>query len=62
MKEYSKYIISAIVFLVVYTLVSYICTKNIDIKMILLTTVIYTISYTAIDLACNKKLKKSKNK
>lgn len=62
MKEYSKYIISSIVFLVVYTLVSYICTKNIDIKMVLLTTVIYTISYTAIDLTCNKKSKKSKNK
>ncbi len=62
MKEYSKYIISAIVFLVVYTLVSYICTKNIDIKMVLLTTVIYTVSYTAIDLACNKKAKKKKNK
>ena len=38
MKEYMKYIISTIVFLVVYTLVSYLLTKNIDFKMIIITS------------------------
>lgn len=41
MKEYMKYIISTIVFLVVYTLVSYLLTKNIDFKMIIITSIVY---------------------
>ena len=58
MKKYLKYIISTIVFAVVYTLVLYICTKNIDFKMILITTIVYAVSYTTIDLICNKTISK----
>ena len=60
MKEYMKYIISTIVFLVVYTLVSYLLTKNIDFKMIIITSIVYAISYITIDLVCNKISSKSK--
>ena len=62
MKEYMKYIISTIVFLVVYTLVSYLLTKNIYFKMIIITSIVYAISYTTIDLVCNKISSKSKKK
>lgn len=62
MKEYMKYIISTIVFLVVYTLVSYLLTKNIDFKMIIITTIVYAVSYTTIDLVCNKVSSRSKKK
>ncbi len=62
MKEYMKYIISTIVFIVVYTLVSYLLTKNIDLKMIIITTIVYAVSYTTIDLICNKTISKNKKK
>ena len=50
MKKWTKYLMSTIV----YTMVTYLLTKNISFKMIAITTLVYAIFYTATDLICNK--------
>lgn len=54
MKNWKKYLISTVAFFVMYTLVKYLLTKNIDWKLTIVATVIYGILYTGIDLVCNK--------
>ncbi len=58
MKRYMKYLISTIIFFVMYTLIEYILIRNIDFKMIIVTTIIYAVLYIIIDLVCDKLLKK----
>ncbi len=54
MKKWTKYLMSTIIFCIVYTMVTYLLTKNISFKMIVITTLVYTIFYTVTDLICNK--------
>ena len=52
MKGFIKYLISTVVFCLVYSLLQYLFDKNIDWKMIIVSTIIYGVLYTVIDLAC----------
>lgn len=54
MKKWTKYLMSTIIFCIVYTMVTYLLTKNISFKMIAITTLVYAIFYTVTDLICNK--------
>lgn len=54
MKKWTKYLMSTIIFCIVYTMVTYLLTKNISFKIIAITTLVYAIFYTATDLICNK--------
>ncbi len=58
MKKWIKYLMSTIIFFILYTTMTYLLTKNISFKMIIITTIIYAIIYTATDLICNKLLSK----
>ncbi len=58
MKKWMKYLMSTIIFCILYTIITYLLTKNISFKMIAITTIIYVIIYTATDLICNKLLSK----
>lgn len=60
MKKWIKYLVSTVVFFVVYTLMEYLLTKSINWKMIIVTTIIYGVLYTTIDLICDKYIKKVK--
>lgn len=60
MKKWIKYLISVVVFLVVYALIEYLLTKSVNWKMIIVTTIIYGVLYTTIDLICDKYIKKVK--
>ncbi len=53
MKNWIKYLISTIVFGIVYTLALYLFTKNINLKLIILTTILYGITYIAINILYN---------
>ena len=54
MKKWTKYLMSTIIFCIVYTMVTYLLTKNISFKMIVITTLVYAIFYTVTGLICNK--------
>ena len=54
MKRWIKYLISTIIFGIVYTLVEYLLNKSINWKMVIVTTITYAIFYTTIDLISNK--------
>lgn len=58
MKKWMKYLMSTIIFCFLYTTITYLLIKNISFKMIIITTIIYAIIYTATDLICNKLLSK----
>ena len=58
MKGFIKYLISTVVFCLVYSLLQYLFDKNIDWKMIIVSTIIYGVLYTVIDLACAKMISK----
>lgn len=49
-----KYLINTIIFCIIYMIVEYLLTKNINWKMIIASTIIYAILYTATDLISNK--------
>lgn len=54
MKKRIKYLINTIIFCIIYMIVEYLLTKNINWKMIITSTIIYAIIYTATDLISNK--------
>ncbi len=54
MKKWMKYLINTIIFCIIYMIVEYLLTKNINWKMIIASTIIYSILYTATDLISNK--------
>lgn len=54
MKRKVKYLISTIIFCIIYIIVDYLLTKNIDWKFVIIVTIIYAIIYTTIDLIYNK--------
>lgn len=54
MENWKKYLISTIAFFVMYTLVRYLFTKNLNWKLTIVATIIYGILYTGIDLVCKK--------
>ena len=54
MKKGFKYLINTIVFGIIYMMVTYLLTKNINWKLVIVTTMIYATFYTLIDLICNK--------
>ena len=58
MKRYMKYLISTVIFFIMYTLIEYLLIKTINFKMIIVTTIIYAVLYIIIDLICDKLLKK----
>ena len=58
MKKYTKYLISAVIFFTVYTLIEYLLTKNLYWIDAIITTIMYSVCYTSIDLIFNKKLSK----
>ena len=60
MKKWIKYLISVVVFLVVYALIEYLLTKSVNWKMIIVTTIIYGVLYTTMDLICDKYIKEVK--
>ena len=53
-KKWMKYLINTIIFCIIYMIVEYLLTKNINWKMIIASTIIYAILYTATDLISNK--------
>ena len=58
MKGFIKYLISTVVFCLVYSLMQYLFDKNIDWKMIIVSTIIYGIIYPVVDIACAKLVSK----
>ncbi len=58
MKKWLNYLISTISFCISYTIVKYLFSKNIDYKLVIVTTSLYSILYIAIDLIRNKLIKK----
>ena len=54
MKKYIKYLINIVVFEIIYILVMYLFSKSINWKMVLVTTIIYAVSYIVTDLICDK--------
>lgn len=58
MKKWMKYLASAIVFGFLYTMAEYLLSKDIDWKMVIVTTIIYIIFYIIVDLVWNKLMKK----
>lgn len=54
MKKWIKYLMSIIIFCVLYTTITYLVTKNISFKMVAITTIIYAVLFTTIDLICDK--------
>lgn len=59
MKKWIKYLMSIIIFCVLYTIITYLVTKNISFKMVAITTIIYAVLYTTIDLICDKFFKRN---
>lgn len=59
MKKWIKYLMSTIIFCVLYTTITYLVTKNISFKMVAITTIIYAVLYTTIDLICDKFFKRN---
>lgn len=53
-----KYLASTIVFGFLYTVAEYLLSKDIDWKMVIVTTIIYIVFYIIVDLVWNKLLKK----
>ena len=58
MKGFFKYLISTVVFCLVYSLMEYLFTKNIDFKMVIVSTIMYGIIYPIVDLVCAKLVSK----
>lgn len=58
MKKWMKYLTSTIVFGFLYTMAEYLLSKDIDWKMVIVTTIIYIVFYIIVDLVWNKLLKK----
>lgn len=58
MKKWMKYLASTIVFGFLYTVAEYLLSKDIDWKMVIVTTIIYIVFYIIVDLVWNKLLKK----
>lgn len=58
MKGFIKYLISTVVFCLVYSLMEYLFTKNIDVKMVIVSTIMYSIIYPIVDLVCAKLVSK----
>lgn len=58
MKKWMKYLTSTIVFGFLYTVAEYLLSKDIDWKMVIVTTIIYIIFYIIVDLVWNKLLMK----
>ena len=54
MKKWIKYLISIVVFSIMYIVVEYLLTKDINWKMVIVATIIYAIIYTIFDSICNK--------
>ena len=54
MNKWLKYFISSVVFCIMYILVEYILTKSINIKMVIVTTIMYITLYIVLDLISNK--------
>ena len=54
MKKGFKYLINTIIFCTIYTMVTYLLTKNINWKLVIITTMIYVTFYILIDLICNR--------
>ena len=57
MKKWIKYLMSTVVFGIMYTIVEYLLTKDINWKLVIVATIMYAILYTTIDLICNKSTK-----
>lgn len=55
MKIWIKYLINMIVFGVIYTVVDYLFTKNIDLKMVIVASILYTIFYAILDFVYLRK-------
>lgn len=54
MKKWIKYLISIVVFSIMYIVVKYLLTKDINWKMVIVATIIYAIIYTIFDSICNQ--------
>lgn len=54
MKKVFKYLISTVIFCTIYTIITYLLTKNINWKLVIVATIIYATFYTLIDLICNR--------
>lgn len=54
MKKWIKYLISPFAFGITYILIEYLFSKNIDWKMVIVATIMYTVLYIVIDYICNK--------
>ena len=50
MKEWGGYLISAVAFGIIYTLMEYLFSKNIDWKMVIVATLIYAVLNTIIHI------------
>ena len=55
MKIWIKYLINMIIFGVIYTVVDYLFTKNIDLKMVIVASILYTIFYAILDFVYLRK-------
>lgn len=58
MNNLIRYVISPIIFLVIYTLTEYLISGQVDLKIALFSTVIYAILNAVLHILFDKKLKK----